>query len=104
MRSFRARLAALILAAIGCMSMGHTAALAEVGGLHLNLTPYGGFAAWDGETNVQDKFLYGARVGIGLGKVLGIEGSYGQTKSQTHQGLGVQGFTTTLLPLTPMQD
>jgi outer membrane protein OmpA-like peptidoglycan-associated protein/opacity protein-like surface antigen len=103
MRSFRARLAAVIMAAIGCASIAPAAVHAEVGGLHLNLTPYAGFAAWDSETNVQDKFLYGARVGIGLGKVIVLEGSYGTTKSRTHQGAGAQGYVTDLLPLTPMQ-
>src|SRR5690349_7219120 len=104
MRSFRARLAAVVMAAIGCLSIGSSAVRAEVGGLHLNLTPYAGFAAWDGETNVQDHFLYGGRVGIGFGRTFGIEGTWGQTKSQTHEGFGAQGYATNLFPLTPSQD
>ena len=104
MRSFRARLAALMLAAIGCVSVVPSAVRAEVGGLHLNLTPYGGFAAWDGETNIQDKFLYGGRVGIGFGRYIGVEGTWGQTKSQTHAGFGAQPYTYEFLPLTPAQD
>jgi outer membrane protein OmpA-like peptidoglycan-associated protein/opacity protein-like surface antigen len=103
MRSFRARLAAVVLAAIGCLSIGNSAR-AEVGGLHLNLTPYAGFAAWDGETNVQDHFLYGGRVGIGFGRVFGIEGTWGQTKSQTHEGAGAQPYVTDLFPLQASQD
>src|SRR5438046_386983 len=77
MRSFRARFAALVLAAIACVSVAPKAK-AEVAGLHLNLTPYAGFATWDGETNVQDKFLYGGRVGLGFGRYIGIEGTWGR--------------------------
>lgn len=92
MRSFRTRLAALAIAAIGC-SLLTPSARAEVGGLHLNLTPYAGFNAWDGETNLQDKFLYGGRVGIGFGKVIGIEGTWGRNKSETEVGQGAQAYS-----------
>ena len=104
MRSFRARLAAAALAAIACVSVGPAVVRAEVSGFHLNLTPYGGFATWDGETNVQDKFLYGGRLGLGFGRYIGVEGTYGRTNSQTHDGMGGQPYTTTFAPLAPSQD
>ena len=80
MRSFRARLATLISAAIACMLITPSASRAEVGGFHLNITPYAGFNTWASETNAQDKFLYGGRLGLGFGKVIGIEGTYGISK------------------------
>src|SRR5436190_188927 len=91
MRSFRAHFAALLMVAISCVSVA-PAAKAEVGGFHLNITPYGGFATWDEETNVQDKFLYGGRLGLGFGRYIGVEGTWGQTKSQTHDGYGFQPY------------
>jgi outer membrane protein OmpA-like peptidoglycan-associated protein/opacity protein-like surface antigen len=106
MRSFRTRLAVLFLAAIGCAFIKPSVVRAEVGGLHLNLTPYGGFVAWDGETNLQDRFLYGGRVGIGFGKVIGIEGTWGQSKTETHPGFGGQPYTYpfTISPVPNQQD
>jgi outer membrane protein OmpA-like peptidoglycan-associated protein/opacity protein-like surface antigen len=103
MRSFRARFAAAVLAVIACVSAAPMAK-AEVGGFHLNLTPYAGFATWDEETNVQDKFLYGGRVGLGFGRYIGVEGTWGQTNSKTHDFAGGQPFVTTSAPLAPSQD
>jgi len=93
MRSFKARFAALLLVAISCVSVA-PAAKAEVGGFHLNITPYGGFATWDQETNVQDKFLYGGRLGLGFGRYIGVEGTWGQTNSKTHDGFGAQPYVS----------
>lgn len=93
MRSFTTRLAALAIAAFGCSLLAPSAARAEVSGLHLNLTPYAGFVAWDGETNLQDKLIYGGRVGIGFGRVIGVEGSWGQSKSRTKSGQGFYAYT-----------
>jgi outer membrane protein OmpA-like peptidoglycan-associated protein/opacity protein-like surface antigen len=105
MRSFKARFAALLMVAISCVSVA-PAAKAEVGGFHLNITPYGGFATWDEETNVQDKFLYGGRLGLGFGRYIGVEGTWGQSKSQTHDGLGYQPYVSApaALPFPPTQD
>src|SRR5678815_131347 len=102
MRSFRARFAALLLVAISCVSVA-PAAKAEVGGFHLNITPYGGFATWDEETNVQDKFLYGGRLGLGFGRYIGVEGTWGQTNSKTHDGFGAQPYVSAP-SATPGQD
>ena len=93
MRSFRARLAALISAAIACMLITPSASRAEVGGFHLNITPYAGFNTWAGETNAQDKALYGARLGLGFGKVVGIEGTWGTSSTKTQVDQGSRAFT-----------
>src|SRR5690242_5428061 len=52
-------------------------ARAEVGGLHLNITPYGGYGVWAKEVNLTNRGLFGARVGVGFGPYIGVEGSYG---------------------------
>jgi len=103
MRLLRARFAAVVLAAIACVSAAPMAK-AEVGGFHLNITPYGGFATWDEGVNVQDKFLYGARLGLGFGRYIGVEGTWGQTNSKTHDFAGGQSYVTDFAPLAPAQD
>ena len=104
MRSFRARLATLISAAIACMLITPSASRAEVGGFHLNITPYAGFNTWASETNAQDKTLYGGRLGLGFGKRIGIEGTYGVSSTQTQEKLGGQAYTSTVAPLAAVQD
>lgn len=88
MRSLRARLVALFIAAIGFVFCTPSIGQAEVGGVHVNLTPYAGFATWAKDLNLQDKLIWGGRIGLGLGKTFGIEGSYGISSTDTQQGGG----------------
>jgi outer membrane protein OmpA-like peptidoglycan-associated protein len=89
MRSLRARLVALFIAAIGFAICTPRVGHAEVGGFHVNLTPYAGFATWAKDVNLQDGATYGGRLGLGFGKTFGIEGTYGlsSTKTQVNTGL-----------------
>jgi len=68
-------------------------ARSEVGGLHLNITPYGGYGVWAKEVNLTNHGLYGARVGVGFGRYVSVEGSYGWMKARTVYGTGDSLFT-----------
>ena len=76
---------------------GPGTAKSEPGGLHLNLTPYGGFGTWAKDVNLDDKPLFGGRVGLGLGRHLGVEGHYGWMKTHTEYGTGDSLFTAASL-------
>src|SRR5262245_48281332 len=91
MRFLSARLAALV-AAVGFVVCSSGAARAEVGGFHVNVTPYAGFVAFDEKVNVQDKMIWGGRLGFGFGRVIAIEGSYGKSSSDTKTGFGYQPY------------
>ena len=88
MRSLCTRLAALVTALVGFVVVSPGAAWSEVGGVHLNLNPYVGFATWGRGVNLQDKLIYGGRVGLGLGKRFEIEGTYGKSSTDTQAGNG----------------
>ncbi|HTK69497.1 MAG TPA: OmpA family protein, partial [Candidatus Eisenbacteria bacterium] len=80
-------------------------ALAEVDGLHLNLTPYLGYASWAKETNMENDLIYGGRLGLGFGKRFGIEGSYGKSSSKTQEGDGGRAYVFPTDPANvPQQD
>ena len=49
-------------------------ARSEPGGLHLNLTPFGGYAKWAKDVNLAGKPEFGFRAGLGFGRHLGVEG------------------------------
>jgi outer membrane beta-barrel protein len=83
MRSLCTRLAALAVAMVGFVVCSPGVARAEVGGVHLNLTPYAGFVVFGEDVNLQDKLFWGGRVGIGFGRTIGIEGSYGKSSTET---------------------
>lgn len=88
MRSLHTRFAALVVAVAGFMIGSPGASHAEVAGIHLNVTPYAGFATWSRNVNLQDKLLYGGRVGVGLGRVFAVEGSFGKSSTDTQEGNG----------------
>lgn len=92
MRSIRARLAALFVATIGFVICTPHVSQAEVGGFHVNLTPYAGFATWAKDTNLQDKLMYGGKVGLMFGKTFGIEGTYGMSASDTQENGGLESY------------
>ncbi|MEP7026985.1 MAG: OmpA family protein [Candidatus Eisenbacteria bacterium] len=63
-------------------------ASAEVGGLHLDVTPFGGYGVWAKEVNLANRGMFGGRVGIGFGRHVALEGSYGWMKTHTIYGNG----------------
>src|SRR5882672_4445581 len=65
----------LAVVAIATLS-GTRDAMSEPGGLHLNITPFGGYANWAKDVNLDDKAMFGGRVGLGFGRYLGAEGYY----------------------------
>ncbi len=83
MRRSQARIATLFVVALGLFFCRPTPGFAEVGGFHVNLTPYAGFASWAKETNLQNKAVYGGRAGFGFGRYIGLEGTYGVSSSKT---------------------
>jgi outer membrane protein OmpA-like peptidoglycan-associated protein len=91
----------LAVVAIATLSATRTAR-SEPGGLHLNLTPFGGYWEWANEVNLDSKAFFGGRVGIGLGRHLGVEGYYSWMTTHTKYGLGDSLFTST--SLSPQAD
>lgn len=85
MKSLRTLFFALAVTALGGLVAPGTAS-SEPGGLHLNLTPFGGYATWAKEVNLDDKPFFGGRVGIGLGKFIGVEGYYSWMSTHTQGG------------------
>jgi len=68
-------------------------ARSEPGGVHLNLTPFGGYGVWAKDVNLANKPMFGGIVGIGFGRHLGVEGHYGWMKTRTEYGTGDSLFT-----------
>ncbi|MEO6463384.1 MAG: OmpA family protein [Candidatus Eisenbacteria bacterium] len=99
MRSLCTRLATLAVAMVGFVVCSPGTARAEVGGVHLNLTPYAGFVVFDDGVNLQDKLIYGGRIGIGFGKTFGIEGSFGKSSTDTKTTLGGRPYVPEPLPI-----
>jgi outer membrane protein OmpA-like peptidoglycan-associated protein len=96
-------LAVLAVVTIATLT-GTRVASSEPGGLHLNLTPFGEFATWGKDVNLDDKPGFGGRVGIGLGRHLGVEGYYGWMKTHTEYGSGDSLFLVTPASLTAPSD
>ncbi len=84
MKSLRTIFFALAVTALLAPAMARS----EVGGFHLNITPYGGYADWAKEVNLENRALFGGRLGLGLGRYIGIEGYYSWMTSETRYGLG----------------
>jgi len=95
--------AVLAVVAISSMSATRTA-MSEPGGLHLNITPFGGYRDWDSGVNLDSKALFGARVGIGFGRYLGIEGHYSWMSTHTEFGLSDSLFFPPGGSLSPPTD
>lgn len=68
-------------------ALGAGGARADVGGLHITVEPYVGFAVWDQPIELKDDGMFGGRAGLGLGRWIGVEGHYGfsPTELQTDQ-------------------
>ena len=92
MRFTFTRLAALVVAVVGFVAWTPRAVRAEVGGFHVNLTPYAGFATFAPEVNLRDKLIWGGRLGLGFGQVVAIEGSYGKSSTETKANLGYRPY------------
>ncbi len=92
MSCIRTRVAAVLIAAAAGCALSNVSS-AEVGGFHVNLTPYVGFHTPGPEVNLQDKLMYGGRLGLGFGRSFGIEGSYGMSSSKTQTGQGIAPYT-----------
>src|SRR5882762_8775015 len=93
--------AVLAIVAIATLSMTRTASSGP-GGLHLNITPFGGYWDWSKDVNLDNKALFGGRVGVGFGRYLGVEGYYSWMKTHTVYGKGDSLFTST--SLSPSHD
>src|SRR6185312_9397993 len=86
MKSLRTLFFALAVTALGGLVAPGTAS-SEPGGLHLNLTPFGGYATWAKEVNLDDRPEFGGRVGVGFGRYIGVEGYYAWMSTHTQNGL-----------------
>lgn len=94
-----------VLAVVSIATLSATRiARSEPGGLHLNLTPFGGYWDWSKKVNLANKPFYGGSAGLGLGRHLGIEGYYSWMKTQTGYGLGDSLFIPVGGSLSPSKD
>jgi outer membrane protein OmpA-like peptidoglycan-associated protein/opacity protein-like surface antigen len=59
---------------------------AQVNGPHITLTPYAGGMNWDKKVNLNDRPVYGGRVGLMFSKYFGVEGAYDRVDSRTKAG------------------
>jgi OOP family OmpA-OmpF porin len=85
----------VVSAALGLTMAAPGTARAEVRGIHLHLTPYAGYPDIATHVNLEQKPLYGGRIGLMFGPRFGIEGTYGRMSAQTVQGkLPFVGDTT----------
>lgn len=85
MKSWRTTVFALSFMLLGGL-LSPRPASSEPGGLHLNITPFGGYATWAEEVNLDDKAEFGGRLGIGFGRYIGIEGYYAWMNTTTKSG------------------
>jgi len=92
MKLLRISIAALTVLLLHGLSAPEIAR-SEPGGLHLNLTPFGGFATWAKDVNLANKPMFGGRAGIGFGRHLGVEGYYSWMTTHTEYGTGDSLFT-----------
>lgn len=53
------------------------AARAEVTGVKLTLSPYAGVTLWDQTVKLEERPIYGGRLGLQFGRRIGLEGTYG---------------------------
>ncbi len=95
--------AVLAVFAIATMSATRPA-MSEPGGLHLNITPFGGYANWAKDVNLDNKPMFGGRVGLGFGRHLGVEGYYSWMKTHTNYGSGDSLFVVTPASLSAPSD
>jgi outer membrane protein OmpA-like peptidoglycan-associated protein len=72
----------LLLLLIGPPRPAH----AQVEGVHATITPYGGWSHFDSGSNLKDKPVYGARLGVMFGRIIGLEGTYGWIPGETNWG------------------
>ena len=77
------------------------AGLAEVGGFHVNITPFGGYREWANEANLDSKALFGGKLGVMFGRYIGVEGYYSWMSSETKFGTGDSLFLPLPEPGTP---
>jgi outer membrane protein OmpA-like peptidoglycan-associated protein len=59
----------------------------EIGGFHVNITPFGGYREWANEANLDSKMLFGGRLGLMMGRYIGVEGYYSWMTSETKAGI-----------------
>jgi len=85
MKSLRTILFALSAVVLGGAWAPRFAA-SEPASLHLNITPFGGYADFAKEVNLDDRPLFGGRLGIGFGRYIGIEGYYAWMNTHTKSG------------------
>ena len=94
-----------VLAAVTIATLSAArAARSEPGGLHLNITPFGGYADWAKDVNLDDRPMFGGRVGLGLGRHLGVEGYYSWLNTHTHYGTGDSLFVGSPASRSPHSD
>ena len=97
-------LAVLAVVAIATLSATRPA-MSEPGGLHLNITPFGGYWDWNKDINYKNSPFFGGRVGLGFGRHLGVEGYYSWMSMKTLFGNGDSLFIPTgPLPQTPPRE
>jgi outer membrane protein OmpA-like peptidoglycan-associated protein len=90
----------LCLAAFTCLIglSAPQASRAEIGGFHVNITPFGGYRDWAKEANLDSGGLFGGKLGVMFGRYVGIEAYYSWMSSGTEYGSGDSLFFPVGLP------
>ena len=79
-------------------------ASSEPGGLHLNITPFGGYATWAEEVNLDDKAEFGGRLGIGFGRYIRDRGLLRLMNTTTKSGSASVLYVETPPPVGPDEE
>lgn len=103
MKSFRTIVFALSVAVLGGAGASRPAH-SEPGGLHLNITPFGGYSDFAKEVNLDDRPEFGGRLGVGFGRYLGIEGYYAWMSTHTKSGSADSLFVSAPPSLAAQED
>lgn len=86
MRSSRNRWIPIALAAALASAASPPLATAQVNGLNVTVFPWGGYANFAKNVNLQDHSVYGGSLGLALHRYVAIEGHFGVIPAQTEHG------------------
>ena len=69
---------------------------AAVNGPHVTIEPWGGYANFAKNVNIEDETIWGGTVGLALHRYVSLEGFVGRSSTET-----IDGFTLYAVPAAP---
>jgi OOP family OmpA-OmpF porin len=82
------------LAIVAAGFLASTPATAQVQGVHVTFSPYGGLARWSHRLILDKSARFGGRAGLMFGRYFGVEGIYGYSKTSTSAKADVKAYHT----------